>query len=110
MPAVGKLQHVLVGAGDKVAVDPDLAELVDDDRDLAGVGRAQKPVHQRGLASAEEAREQGDGNALVDRAIVDASHRRLTWPRSPAMWAYSSRIAQARTGAPLPLPILIGGP
>ena len=35
--AVGKLQHVLVGAGDEVAVDPDLAELVDDDRDFARI-------------------------------------------------------------------------
>ena len=81
--AVGELQHVLVGAGDEVAVDPDLAELVDDDRDLAGIGRAEEPVDERGLAGAEEARQQRDGDALVDRAIVDAGHRRLTRSQAP---------------------------
>ena len=81
--AVGELQHVLIGAGNQVAVDPDLAELVDDDRDLAGIGRAEEPVDERGLAGTEEARQQRDGDALVDRAIVDAGHRRLTRSQAP---------------------------
>ena len=62
------------------------------------------------LPGAQETREQGDGDALVDRAVVDAGHRRLTRRQAQARAIYSSRIAQARTGAPLPLPILIGGP
>ena len=55
MQPFGELQHVLAGAGDEVAVDADLAELVDDDGDPAGVGRAQQAIDQRGLAGAEEA-------------------------------------------------------
>ena len=60
--AVGQLDDVVLGTGaiaaaeQQLAVDADLAELVDDQRDAAAAGVAQEVLDQAGLAGAEEAR------------------------------------------------------
>ncbi len=60
--AVVHLEHVLVGADHQVVVDADLAELVDDDGVAFAVILGQDPVQQGGLARAEIAGQDGDGD------------------------------------------------
>ena len=63
--AVGKFDHVLVAAGfhaaaaQDLAIDADIAELVDDERDAAALGVLQHVADQRGLARTEEAGDDG---------------------------------------------------
>ena len=59
--SVGHLHDLLVGGDDQVAVDADLAHLVDNHRDAAAVVGAQDVVDEGGLARAEEPREDGCG-------------------------------------------------
>ena len=60
--AIRQLDDVVLGAGgiaaaeQQLAIDADLAELVDDQRDAAAAGMAQQVLDQAGLAGAEEAR------------------------------------------------------
>ena len=60
--AVRQLNHFLVAADDEITVDADLAEFVDDNGVSAAVGAGENTVQQRGLAGAEVAGEDGDGN------------------------------------------------
>ena len=60
--AVVHLEHFLVGADDQVVVDADLAELVDDHGVALAVVLGEDAVEQRGLAGAEIAGEDGDGD------------------------------------------------
>ena len=60
--AVVHLEHFFVGADDQVVVDADLAELVDDHGVALAVVLGEDAVEQRGLAGAEVAGEDGDGD------------------------------------------------
>jgi hypothetical protein len=62
--AVVHLEHLLVGADDEVAIDADLAELVDDHGELLAVVLGEDAVQKRGLAGAQIAGEHRDGNFL----------------------------------------------
>src|SRR5262249_9085280 len=66
-------QRDIVGRGaHERIVDPDAAELVDDDRGARALGGREKTTHQRGLAGAEEARDHGHRNARAARAFEPA--------------------------------------
>ena len=65
--AVVHLEHFLVGADDEVVVDADLAELVDDHGVALAVGLGEDAVEQGGLAGAEIAGEDGDGDFVEAR-------------------------------------------
>ena len=56
------LEHFFVGADDEIVVDADLAELVDDDGVLLAVVLGEDAVEEGGLACAEIAGEDGDGD------------------------------------------------
>ena len=66
--AVGQLDDRVLGAAldaaalQDLAVDADIAELVDDHREAAAVGILQHVAHQRGLPGAEEAGDDGAGH------------------------------------------------
>ena len=60
-----QLHHVVVGGDDQLVVDADLAELVDDDRGPESLLVGQDMIQQRGLAAAEEAGDDGHGQARV---------------------------------------------
>ncbi len=62
--AVVHFVDFLVALHDQVVVDTDLAELVDDDGELLAVVAGQDAVQQRGLARAEIAGENGDGDCI----------------------------------------------
>ena len=64
----------VVGLLDQQMVEANLAELVDDDGGVGQFGPAQQLVEQRGLAAAEEARQDGDGNALLG-GVLRIAHR-----------------------------------
>ena len=67
------LEDFLVGADDEVVVDADFAELVDDDRELMAVVLGEDAVEKRGLARAEIAGEDGDGDFVGHlRCIPDS--------------------------------------
>jgi hypothetical protein len=59
---IAELDHRLVGRVHQLAVDADLAELVDDDRDLLAGTLLQEVVEQCRLAGAEKSREDGRWN------------------------------------------------
>jgi len=67
--AVGELDNVLLRAGDvaaaleQLAVDADVAELVDDHREPAARHIGEHVADERGLAGAEEAGDDGAGHA-----------------------------------------------
>ncbi len=63
--AVVHLEDFFLGADDQLLIDADLAELVLDDGDALAVLLGEDVVEQRGLAGAEEAGEDGDGNTLI---------------------------------------------
>src|SRR3546814_3587683 len=71
--AVGQLDDVVIraigtAAGlQQLAIDADLAEFVDDQRQPAAPGVAQQVADQRGLAGAEKAGDHGGGN-FADRS------------------------------------------
>ena len=119
--AVGQLEHVVRRAGDQVRIDADLAELVDDDQAFAAAGIGEDVVDQRRLARAQEAGHEGDRHPRIvarcgwsDRHSVSAFHapppRRPKPAQGRARSLPQSSTAQARTGEPLPLLILSGGP
>jgi hypothetical protein len=60
--AIVHLEHFLVRADDELAVDADLAELVDDDGVAAAVVFGEDAVQQSGLAGAEVAGQHSDGD------------------------------------------------
>ena len=65
--AVGKLDDRVFRASrvratlDEIAINPDVAEFVDDERKAPPAGVGQKMADQRGLAGAEKAGDDGDG-------------------------------------------------
>ena len=62
----GEIASALLAIVDEdLVVDPGLAELVLDHRDLLAVLLGEDPVQQRGLAGAEEAGEDGDGSEVL---------------------------------------------
>ena len=65
--AVVHLEHFLVGADDELVVDADLAELVDDHGIFLAVLLGEDAVEERGLAGAEIAGEDGDGDLVGHR-------------------------------------------
>ena len=68
--AVVHLEYFLVGADDKVVVDADFAEFIDDDRIFLAVRLGQDAVEQRRLAGAEIAGQHRDGHLFL-RFILD---------------------------------------
>ena len=62
--AIVHLEDFLVGADDEVVVDAYLAELVDDDGEFLAVRLGEDAVQERGLAGAEIAGEDGDGDLV----------------------------------------------
>ena len=65
--AVVHLEHFLVGADDELVVDADLAELVDDHGIFLAVLLGEDAVEEGGLAGAEIACEDGDGDLVGHR-------------------------------------------
>src|SRR5690606_14410800 len=55
---------LVAAAGKDVLVDAEFAELVDDERDALALGVGEQVPHQRGLAGAEKAGDDGDGDFL----------------------------------------------
>src|SRR5262249_25512188 len=58
----GELDDALFGVLDQKMIDPDLAELVDDDCRSGQRGLADEAVEERGLSGAEEPGEEGERN------------------------------------------------
>jgi hypothetical protein len=50
-------------------VQPGFADLVNDNGGVMQVGVAQQAIEQRGLAAAEKAGEEGDGNARIHKGV-----------------------------------------
>ena len=67
--AVFQLEHVGVGGGDQIAVDAELAQLVDDDPDAQALLVGKDMLDQRGLAAAEEAGDHGDRQTRFGRGM-----------------------------------------
>ena len=63
--AAGQVDDAFVGGFDQQVVEPDLAELVDDDGGILERRIAQDFRQDRGLAAAEKAGQHGDGNKRV---------------------------------------------
>lgn len=59
--AIVHFEHLLVGIDDEIVIDADLAELVDDDRELLAMRLGEDAVEKRGLSCSEIAGEDGDG-------------------------------------------------
>ncbi len=88
--AVGELDDVLLGAGfdaagfEDFAVDPDVAEFVDDQRDAASAGVLQQVADHGGLAGAEKAGDDRRGDFFQAHACGSVSRarggRRATTP------------------------------
>src|SRR6185437_13363155 len=70
--AIGELDHVVrracgvAAAQEDLAVDAELAELVDDEGDAAAAGVGEQVAHEAGLAGAEKAGDDGGGDAAHD--------------------------------------------
>ena len=66
--AIGKLDDILLGAGgvaarlENLAVDADIAELVDDHREAAALRVLDHMADERGFAGAQKAGDDGAGN------------------------------------------------
>ena len=83
--AVAHLQNLLFGLGlEDVGVDVFLAELVFDHGDLLAVHFGQHALEQRGLAGAEEAGEDGDGNQGHGSLSVECKRKTAAW--TTAAW------------------------
>jgi hypothetical protein len=65
--SVGKTDRVAIGSFDQVGIDLQCAEVVDQHRNAEPVGVAQEVVHQRGLAGAQVATDDGDRNRWLRR-------------------------------------------
>src|SRR6185295_7823138 len=74
--AVRGFEDFLFRADDELMVDPDLAELVLDDRDSLAVTFGQDAIQQRRLARAEKACEDGDRNSAVSHGNALSRDRR----------------------------------
>ena len=72
--AVREADHVALDADDELGVDVDRSEVVDEHRNAQAVVPVQDAVQERGLACAQEARENGqrDGRGDVVAAPVEA--------------------------------------
>src|SRR5690606_3202431 len=95
--AIGELDHVLLAAGlvaatgKNLPVDTELPELVDDQRDALAPGMGEQVAHQRGLAGAEEAGNDGDGDLGAGELFhawapfrASASARAKRWLSQPS--------------------------
>ena len=82
--AGGKLDQLLLAGLDQRAVDPGIAELVDDDGDAPRVAGGEQAVEQGGLPGAQRAGQDGDGDAIVlHRGHAQAQGISETWITSP---------------------------
>jgi hypothetical protein len=63
--AVVHFEHFLIGADDKVVVNPDVAEFIHDDSEFPAVILGENAVQQRCLTRTEIAGEHSDGNFFV---------------------------------------------
>src|SRR5262249_5064198 len=75
--AVVHLEYFLIGIDDKLVVDADFAEFVDDDGEFLAMRFGQYPVKQRGLSGAEIAGEHGDGDF---GGRIGDGHKTMTAP------------------------------
>ena len=96
--AVGEFDDVLVAAGfdaagfQDLAVDADVAEFVDDQREAAAAGVLQQVADHRRLAGAEEAGDDGGGDfRLRGQAAGSVGGRRATTP-------FFSAVGRSRPG------------
>ena len=101
--AVAQLDHVLLAAGlvaaagEDVLVDAEFAELVDDERDALALGVGEQVADQRGLAGAEEAGDDGDGDlfahacAPLRAVLADWAKRSLSQPRAGRAMSQNTR-------------------
>ena len=86
--AIGELDDVLLRAGgiaaafEDLAVDADIAELVDDHREPSPVGIGEHMADQRRLARAEKARDDGAGDAGKRRAHSLSSSKSMGGTRA----------------------------
>ena len=77
--AIGELDHVIRAArGDaaaqkQLAIDPQLAEFVDDERDAAPCGVGDEMAQQARLSGAEEAGDDGDGKSCAAYALLPSA-------------------------------------
>ncbi len=84
--AVGEFDDVVLAAGldaagfEDLAVDADVAELVDDEREAAAAGVFQQMADHRRLAGAEEAGDDGGGDFGKGAHAVSIGGRRATTP------------------------------
>ena len=60
--AVAKFQDIILGSFDERAVDPDLADFIDDDSKLVAVLLLEDVVQQRGFPGAEKASQDRNGD------------------------------------------------
>src|SRR6185436_2960514 len=68
--AVVEFEDVVAGLFDEQAVHADLAHFIDDDGELVAVLLLEDVVEERGLPRAEEAGEDGDGDAFLAHGVV----------------------------------------
>src|SRR5262245_61894110 len=86
--AIGELDDVLLGAGgvaatlQDLAVDADIAELVDDHREPAPIGIGEHVADQRRLARTEKAGDDGARDALQRRAHSLSSSKSIGGTRA----------------------------
>jgi hypothetical protein len=66
------LDDVLVRALDQQVIDPDIAELVDDDGGVGEKRILQQEIQQRSFAGAKEAGEDRDGNGVIGALTFSA--------------------------------------
>ncbi len=67
--AVVHFENFFVGVHDQIVVDADFAEFIDDHREFPAVILGENAVEQSGLARAEIAGEDGDGDFLIGHAV-----------------------------------------
>src|SRR4051812_11279426 len=79
---VAQFDHLVIRGDDQPAVDPDLADFVDDDPNLEALLFRQNMVPQGRLAAAEKA---GDNCARPPLLLLSDAHRqkRYRWYRPP---------------------------
>ena len=104
--AIVHLEDFFVGADDKVIVDADGAELIDDDSEFPAVILRQDAVQKRRLAGAEIAGEDGDGDffghAGLRRGLALGARRpNIGDPRADANLDAVQRGSNRREPAPV---------
>ena len=80
--AVFQQQRAFGDALQQMMVEPDLAELVDEDQNVGQLRRAQQTLQQRGFAAAEKA-----GDDVDRRKVAVACHRACVEPAPSASLA-----------------------